>query len=98
MPKDNGIDRKLSERFSALVYNVLLPPFFALSGINSNITGLKSGLAWAYVITVVLVAFVSKVAASTVAARTVGIKMRESLTIGVLMSCKGIVEIIALVS
>lgn len=88
----------MATRFSPIVYNVLLPPFFALSGINTNISGLKTGVAWGFVVATIVIAFIGKVAGGFIAAKCCRIKTRESLTIGVLLSCKGIVELIALVS
>ncbi|EME79703.1 uncharacterized protein MYCFIDRAFT_143206 [Pseudocercospora fijiensis CIRAD86] len=96
VPKEGGYHEKLEIRFAPVVYNVLLPPFFALCGINTNISGLTSGADWGYVAAVCFIAFVGKVVGGFIAAKLCKIKTRESLTIGVLMSCKGIVELIAL--
>lgn len=98
VPKEGGYHEKLEIRFAPVIYNVLLPPFFALSGINTNISGLTTGVDWGYVVAVCFIAFVGKVIGGFIAAKLRKIKTRESLTIGVLMSCKGIVELIALVS
>lgn len=98
MPKEGRYHEKLELRFAPVIYNVLLPPFFALSGINTNISGLTSGADWGYVMAVCFIAFVGKVIGGFIAAKLCKIKTRESWTIGVLMSCKGIVELIALVS
>ncbi|KXT02772.1 hypothetical protein AC579_4623 [Pseudocercospora musae] len=97
VPKEGGYHEKLEMRFAPVIYNVLLPPFFALSGINTNISGLTNGVDWGYVVAVCFIAFVGKVVGGIIAAKLCQIKTRESLTIGVLMSCKGIVELIALV-
>ncbi|KXS98986.1 hypothetical protein AC578_4998 [Pseudocercospora eumusae] len=96
LPKEGGYHEKLEMRFAPVIYNVLLPPFFALSGINTNISGLTSGVEWGYVVAVCFIAFVGKVVGGFIAAKLCKIKTRESLTIGILMSCKGIVELIAL--
>jgi len=44
------------------------------------------------------VAFVGKVVGGTLAARACKLVWRESFTVGILMSCKGLVELIVLVS
>jgi Kef-type K+ transport system membrane component KefB len=69
-----------------------------LSGLNTNIGLLKDGITWAYVIGVCAVAFAGKIIGGTLAARANKLVWRESFTIGVLMSCKGLVELIVLVS
>ncbi len=43
-------------------------------------------------------AFVGKVVGGTLAARACKLVWRESFTVGILMSCKGLVELIVLVS
>jgi len=47
---------------------------------------------------VIAVAFAGKIIGGTLAARACRLVWRESFTIGVLMSCKGLVELIVLVS
>jgi Kef-type K+ transport system membrane component KefB len=57
---------------------------------------LNDGITWGYTIGIILVALFSKIAGSCLAARLSGLVWRESLTVGVLMSCKGLVELIVL--
>ena len=77
---------------------LFLPLYFALSGLNTDIGLLNDGISWAYVVGVCAIAFAGKIAGGTLAARANRLVWRESLTIGVLMSCKGLVELIVLVS
>ncbi|KAI9851952.1 MAG: K(+)/H(+) antiporter [Thelocarpon superellum] len=95
-PHDGGFAIKLTEKIEDLVSVLLLPLYFALSGLSTNIGLLNNGITWAYVIGVISVAFVGKVIGGTLAARSCKLVWRESLTIGVLMSCKGLVELIVL--
>jgi len=97
MPHEGGFAIKLTEKIEDLVSALLLPLYFALSGLNTNLGLLNSGIAWAYVIAIVVVAFTTKLIGGAVAARLCGLFWRESATIGVLMSCKGLVELIVLV-
>lgn len=78
--------------------SLLLPLYFALSGLNTNLGLLNDGKTWGYVIAVILCAFFGKIVGGSVAARWCHCLWRESFTIGVLMSCKGLVELIVLVS
>lgn len=97
-PHDGGFAIKLTEKVEDLVTVFFLPLYFALSGLSTNIGLLDSGMTWAYVFGVIAVAFFGKLIGGTVAARLCKLVWRESFTVGVLMSCKGLVEIIVLVS
>jgi Kef-type K+ transport system membrane component KefB len=52
---------------------------------------LNDGTSWGWVILVIVVAMVGKITGATFAARLNKLAWRESLTIGVFMSCKGYV-------
>ncbi|KFY88436.1 hypothetical protein V500_06324, partial [Pseudogymnoascus sp. VKM F-4518 (FW-2643)] len=95
-PHDEGFTVKLTEKIEDLVTVLFLPLYFALSGLNTNLGLLNDGTAWAYVIGIIAVALAGKIVGGTLAARSCKLVWRESLTIGVLMSCKGLVELIVL--
>ncbi|KAK5651574.1 hypothetical protein OQA88_11847 [Cercophora sp. LCS_1] len=95
-PHEGGFAIKLTEKIEDLTSTLFVPLFFALSGINTNLSLLDSGKVWGYVIAVVVVAFLSKIIGGTLGARVNGLVWRESFTIGTLMSCKGLVELIVL--
>jgi len=95
-PHEGGFAIKLTEKIEDLVSILFLPLYFALSGLRTNIGLLNGGLVWGYVFAVLFVAFFGKLAGGTFAARLNGLVWRESATIGVLMSCKGLVELIVL--
>lgn len=96
-PHDGGFAIKLTEKIEDLVTVLFLPLYFTLSGLSTNLGLLDSGITWAYVFGVLAVAFFGKIVGGTLAARGSKLLWRESLTIGVLMSCKGLVELIVLV-
>jgi Kef-type K+ transport system membrane component KefB len=96
LPREGGFNIKVTEKLEDLIGAIFLPLYFTLSGLNTNLGLLNSGIAWAYVVAVTLVAFFSKLFGATVAARLNGLVWRESFSIGVLMSCKGLVELIVL--
>ena len=97
-PHEGGFAIKVTEKIEDLVTVFFLPLYFALSGLSTNLGLLNDGITWAYVVGVIAVAFIAKVAGGTLAARANKLVWRESFTIGVLMSCKGLVELIVLVS
>jgi Kef-type K+ transport system membrane component KefB len=80
-----------------MVTVLLLPLYFALSGLSTNLALLNDGRTWGYVIGVCSIAFGGKIIGGTLAARACKLVWRESFTIGCLMSCKGLVELIVLV-
>lgn len=97
-PHEGGFAIKVTEKLEDLVSVLFLPLYFALSGLSTNLGLLDSGETWGYVIGVIAVAVGGKIIGGTLAARACKCVWRESLTIGVLMSCKGLVELIVLVS
>ncbi|CAL8584390.1 hypothetical protein XPA_009993 [Xanthoria parietina] len=95
-PHDGGFAIKLTEKIEDLVAVFFLPLYFALSGLSTNIGLLDNAITWAYVVAVIVIAFVGKFVGGTIAARLCKMVWRESFTVGVLMSCKGLVELIVL--
>ncbi|KAF9893350.1 K(+)/H(+) antiporter [Aspergillus nanangensis] len=95
-PHEGGFAIKLTEKIEDLVAALFLPLYFTLSGLQTNLGLLDSGEVWGYVIGVIAIAFFAKVVGGAMASRFCGLLWRESLAIGVLMSCKGLVELIVL--
>ncbi|PHH68206.1 hypothetical protein CDD82_726 [Ophiocordyceps australis] len=96
VPRDNRFNIRVTEKLEDLIGAIFLPLYFTLSGLNTNLGLLNSPTAWSYVFATTAVAIVTKIAGASLAARLNGLVWRESLTIGVLMSCKGLVELIVL--
>jgi Kef-type K+ transport system membrane component KefB len=96
MPHDGGFAVKVTEKIEDLVSALLLPLYFALSGLSTNLGLLNNGITWAYVVGVIAVAFFGKMTGGTLAAKLCGLVWRESFAVGSLMSCKGLVELIVL--
>lgn len=97
-PHEGGFAIKVTEKVEDLISALFLPLYFALSGLSTDLGLLNSGITWAYLVAVVVVAFSTKFIGAAVAARLNGLVWRECFTIGSLMSCKGLVELIVLVS
>ncbi|KAI0751094.1 Sodium/hydrogen exchanger family-domain-containing protein [Daedaleopsis nitida] len=96
IPKDNGYVIALVEKVEDLVSILLLPLYFALSGLRTNLGLLDNGITWGYVVFICVIAFFSKFVGCAVTAKLSGFNLRESAAIGTLMSCKGLVELIVL--
>jgi Kef-type K+ transport system membrane component KefB len=97
-PHDGGFAIKMTEKIEDLISVLFLPLYFALSGLSTNLGLLNDGITWGYVIGIIIIAFSGKIIGGTLAAKLCGMLWRESATVGVLMSCKGLVELIVLVS
>ena len=75
---------------------LFLPLYFAISGLRTNIGLLNDGRAWGMVVLIIFTACSGKIIGCTAAARAIRMKWRESLAVGVLMNCKGLVELVVL--
>jgi Kef-type K+ transport system membrane component KefB len=83
----------LLEKFSSVL---LLPLFFAFTGLRTEI-GLLNGVEdWLICLAIIAIATIGKLGGSAVAARVAGMSWRESLQLGALMNTRGLMELIAL--
>lgn len=96
IPRENSYVINLTMRIEDLVNIIFVPVYFAISGLSVDLGLLNTGLDWGWTIGLIAISMVSKIAGGMVAAKLNGLYWRESLTVGVLMSCKGIVEIVVL--
>jgi Kef-type K+ transport system membrane component KefB len=96
IPHDSGLARDLTDRLEDLVVVLLLPAFFAFTGLRTQI-GLVSGSAnWVLCGLIVLTASVGKFGGSLVAARLTGLGWRDASALGILMNTRGLMELIVL--
>ncbi|KAF8950317.1 K(+)/H(+) antiporter [Haplosporangium bisporale] len=96
IPNDTGFADGVTKRIEDLVSVVLLPIYFALSGLKTQVGLLDNGRIWGLVLLVTFVACFGKIVGCTAAAKLQGMEWRESFAIGVLMNCKGLIELIVL--
>ena len=88
-------DTLIALRNNAL-WVVLLPLFFAYSGLRTQIGLLDSASHWSTCGLVIALAVAGKFGGSTLAARVTGIPWREASAIGILMNTRGLMELIVL--
>ncbi len=96
MPTAGGFRDKLVVRVENLSAVLLLPVFFAFTGLRTQILLLKSAQDWFICLVIIGVATAGKLGGSALAARLTGMKWRESLELGALMNTRGLMELIAL--
>lgn len=96
IPSDSKLARDMTDRLEDVLVVLLLPTFFAFTGLRTRI-GLVSGEeAWLLCGLTVLVASVGKFGGSFLAARVTGFSWRDASTLGVLMNTRGLAELIVL--
>jgi len=74
---------------------VLLPVFFVVSGLSTDIGAMRAGDIGLLVV-VIVIAIVGKMIAGTLASRAAGLAWRDSKVIGVLLNTRGLTELIVL--
>src|SRR5256886_1154135 len=95
-PAAGGFRDKLVVRVENLSSVLLLPVFFAFTGLRTQIGLLNSAQDWLICLIIIGVATAGKLGGSALAARLTGMKWRESLQLGALMNTRGLMELIAL--
>lgn len=96
IPHDSLITREFSRKLSDLVTVLMLPAFFALTGLRTEIGLLDSGRDWLLTAVIIVVATVGKLGGTIAAARACGISWREASALGALMNTRGLMELIVL--
>ncbi|KAF5750952.1 cation/H(+) antiporter 20-like [Tripterygium wilfordii] len=96
IPKGGQFAERLMERIEDFVSGLLLPLYFASSGLKTDVAKIKGGKAWGLLALVISTACAGKIVGTFVVAMMFMIPARESLTLGVLMNTKGLVELIVL--
>ena len=95
IPHDSTVARVLRDRLQDFVVVMLLPAFFAFTGLRTQI-GLIHGEEWLICGVIILVACAGKFGGSTLAARVTGMNWREAASLGILMNTRGLMELIVL--
>lgn len=86
----------LVEKLEDFVSGLLLPLFFAISGLKTNIGAINGGSTWAIILVVIFLACIGKVIGTLIIAVYNQMSVREGVALGLLMNTKGLVEIIVL--
>lgn len=95
MPKAPDFVRYLRHRLELMTL-VLLPLFFALTGLRSNIGLIVGWQDWFYFSLILAVAIIGKLGSSMLAAHIMGMSWREAGVLGSLMNTRGLMELVIL--
>jgi Kef-type K+ transport system membrane component KefB len=96
IPHESRLAGALHRSLSDLVTVLLLPAFFASTGMRTEIGLLTDVTAWLVCGLIVVVATVGKFGGTFVAARLTGIEPHSAAALGVLMNTRGLMELIVL--
>jgi Kef-type K+ transport system membrane component KefB len=96
MPKNATLVAHIQDKLESLTLVLLLPLFFALTGLRTRIDLITGTQMWIYCGLIVAVAIAGKLGGSAIAARVAGMSWREAGVIGVLLNTRGLMEIVIL--
>ena len=96
MPSDAGFRLFLKEKLEAFSSTALLPLFFAFTGLRTQIGLINDWFGWLTCLGIIFVAVAGKLGGSTLVARWTNMSWRDSLSIGILMNTRGLVELVVL--
>ena len=96
IPHESHLAHRLAERTGTLVNTLLLPAFFALTGMRTEIGLLGDLSLWLWCGLIILVATVGKVGGTMLAARASGLSRHDAANLGVLMNTRGLMELVVL--
>lgn len=96
IPHDSRLAHSLTQKLEDLVTILLLPAFFAFTGMRTEL-GLVTGIEnWLVCGLIILIATAGKFGGTLIAARMTGMNWRDAAGLGILMNTRGLMELIVL--
>lgn len=96
LPRQRKVVEALIAHIRGLTSVVLLPLFFAVTGLRTNIDLVNTPELWMICGLILLVAVVGKIGGGMLSALGAGMSWRDAATIGVLMNTRGLMEMVVL--
>jgi Kef-type K+ transport system membrane component KefB len=96
LPGESIVGEKLFSTINSLTSTLLLPLFFAYSGLRTELTLLGDGGMWAWFGAILGLAMVGKLVGTMAASRAMGADWNHSVQIGALMNSRGLTELVVL--
>jgi hypothetical protein len=96
MPRHAGLTHDVTRSFESFVVLVLLPLFFVVTGLRTEVNALNRPILWVITLLLIAVAITGKFIGAMLAARFGGFSLRDSAAIGALMNTRGLTELIVL--
>ncbi|MEU9003876.1 cation:proton antiporter [Streptomyces sp. NPDC048551] len=96
-PRGSRVIELCAARLRAFTIPILLPLFFVNTGLRTDV-GLvvADPMMWVWTLAIMTVAFLGKWGGSAGAARATGQSWRDAMSIGALMNCRGLTELVVL--
>ena len=95
-PRVPSWQKMLRNRLEVILSLILLPLFFALTGLRTRLDLLNDPATWLWTGFILILAVVGKIGGAIIGARMSGQDWRFSLALGVLLNTRGLVELIVL--
>ena len=96
VPHESRIAEHVRIRIEDLVRVSLLPAFFAVTGLRTQIGLLQTPQEWLLCLAIISIAIIGKFGGVATVARITGLNWRDSAILGILMNTRGLVELIVL--
>jgi Kef-type K+ transport system membrane component KefB len=96
MPKERKFVHAITEKLEDVTVVLLLPLFFAYTGLRTSLGLLNNSAAWFYCLSIILVAIIGKFGGATLVSRAFGMPWREAAVLGILMNTRGLIELVIL--
>ena len=96
IPHDSALARSLTHQLENVVTILLLPAFFAFTGMRTQIGLLTGPREWLLCGLIILVAGLGKFGGTLLASRLTGLGWRSSAMLAALMNTRGLMELIVL--
>ncbi|MBS1612571.1 MAG: cation:proton antiporter [Bacteroidetes bacterium] len=96
MPPNEKFKELLTYKLEDVSSLILLPIFFAITGLRTQIGLLNEPAQWLLCLAIIGIAVLGKFGGATAAAKLVGQPWRSSFSIGALMNTRGLMELVVL--
>jgi Kef-type K+ transport system membrane component KefB len=96
IPHDSAVARTLGKQLEDVVLLLLLPAYFAFTGMRTRIDLVSGVEQWLLCALIILTATIGKFGGTFAAARLTGMGWHDSAVLGTLMNTRGLMELIVL--
>lgn len=96
MPDDMKFRQSINLKIEDISKIILLPIFFAITGLRTQVGLLSGGYLWVVCGIVILIAVAGKLAGITFTSRLLGQSWKDSVSLGILMNTRGLMELVVL--
>ncbi len=96
IPRSLKVEELLTEKLQDISVILLLPIFFALTGLRTHLGLLNEGNLWTTLGLIITVAVLGKFGGSAITAKIIGYSAKDAMSIGAFMNTRGLMELIVL--